>query len=229
MIQLAEKRNVQTMEDNIKESMLAVVNAAKTLIVSDDVTYQSAAETLKLISDRKKQVQEYWDGPKKSAAKAHKDICAKEKSMLSPLSDAESTLKRSMADYSMKLEAMRRAEAAELERRKQEERERLLAAAITAEQTGDTFSAELSLNMAEMVDDMKVTPISSLAPKAEGISVRKTWKARITDDSLVPIHVAGICLRPVDVSALTNLARATKGSIQIPGVQFYEDANLAVR
>lgn len=218
-----------SMEESIRESMTVVIESAKTLIITDDVSYQTATTTLKLISDRKKQVQNYWEGPKGSASKAHKDICAKEKEMLNPLADVESLLKKSMSLYTVKLEANRRAEAAALERKKQEERERFLNEAVDAEKIGDIASAETSLLMAEMVEDMVVAPVTSMMPKATGISVRKTWKARITDDSKVPTHVIGVCVRPVDMSALNNLARMTKGTAEIPGVEFYEDANLAVR
>jgi len=232
MSNLAEKiTSIKTpsMEENIRENMMAVVKSARSLVVADDISYQMAAATLKLVFERKKQVQNYWKEPKESAAKSHKVICAKEKEMLNPLTDAEGLLKKSMGDYSMKLEAKRRVEAAEIERLKKTERDRFLADAIAAEQTGDVITVETSLMMAEMVEDMKAVSTSKAMPKADGISIRKTWKARVIDDSKVPSHVVGVCIRPVDMSALNNLARMTKGTAEIPGVEFYEDTNLAVR
>lgn len=225
----ALKLTTPSMEETIRQNMLLTVEAAKSLKVVDADTYQDAATKLKLISERKKQVQDYWKAPKESAAKAHKDICAKEKDMLNPLTEAESSLKQSMGAYNLQVEAKRRAEAAEAERKKQEERERLLAEAVSAEETGDTVAAETALIMAEMVEDMKAMPVTAAVQKTEGISVRKTWKARIIDDSKVPTHFGGVCIRPVDTSALNNLARMTKGTAEITGVEFYEDANFAVR
>ena len=67
-------------------------------------------------------------------------------------------------------------------------------------------------------------------PKASGISVRKIWKARPAGGTktynlaLVPV---GYHL--INEQSLTKVAQATKGAIRIPGVEFYEDSNIAAR
>jgi hypothetical protein len=66
------------------------------------------------------------------------------------------------------------------------------------------------------------------AVKTAGTAVKTTWKARVVNDSLVPISIMGTMLRPVDTSTLDKLAKASKGSMAIPGVEFYEDINLAI-
>lgn len=76
MSNLAEKIIPISMEESIRENMQAVIASAKAIVIQDEVSYQSAAATLKLISERKKQVQEYWKKPKEAASKAHKEICA---------------------------------------------------------------------------------------------------------------------------------------------------------
>lgn len=60
--------------------------------------------------------------------------------------------------------------------------------------------------------------------KTEGVSTKKTWKARVIDKNLVPREYMF-----VDVKVLNALARATKGSIEVAGVVFYEDSSLAIR
>ena len=82
--------------------------------------------------------------------------------------------------------------------------------------------------MAEMVSDMAAPPIIE-APKATGISTRKAWKARVVDPSKVPAYVNGMEIRTINMSALNNIARMTKGSAAIPGVEFFEETSIGAR
>ena len=66
------------------------------------------------------------------------------------------------------------------------------------------------------------------AVKTAGTALKTTWKARITNDALVPVTFAGTMLRPVDVGTLDKLAKASRGAMTIPGVEFYEDISLAI-
>ena len=67
----------------------------------------------------------------------------------------------------------------------------------------------------------------TVTPK--GVSVRTTWKARVTDPKLVPAYFDGYELREINMTALNNLARWREGQMQIPGVEFYQDKTLSVR
>ena len=67
------------------------------------------------------------------------------------------------------------------------------------------------------------------APTAQGTSIRKTWKAKLVDEKLVPAYFNGMELRSINMAVLNSLAKTTKGTMQIPGVTFYEDASLSVR
>ena len=86
----------------------------------------------------------------------------------------------------------------------------------------------MALAQAELMEQS--APVAAIQqPNAAGVSSRKVWKARITDESQVPIEVAGIVIRPVDLSALNNLAKATKGKAKIAGVEFYEEFIMSAR
>jgi hypothetical protein len=45
----------------------------------------------------------------------------------------------------------------------------------------------------------------------------------------VPVEVAGVVIRPVDLAAVNKMAQASKGKIQIPGIEIYEEQSVAVR
>ena len=83
--------------------------------------------------------------------------------------------------------------------------------------------AEQAQSIAEAV---QVVPEDT---KADGISVRRKWKARVVKEYQVPIAVAGITIRPIDQSALNKLAAISKGQLECPGVEFYQEETTAVR
>ena len=217
------------LEDKLRATGSETVEYAKSLAIVNDDAFQTAGEFLREIKARTKQVTDYWADPKAKAAAAHKEIVAKEKAMTAPLTEAEAIIKRSMTVYQQEQLAKRRAEEAEIRRKQQEERDRLLAEAAAAETAGNVVEAEVTLAMAEMVEDMAPAPVAPPPPKAQGISTRTTWKARIVNEKIVPPYANGVTIRPVDLSALNGIARLTKGTATIPGIEFYEDASIAVR
>ena len=118
-------------------------------------------------------------------------------------------------------------EAAEAARREREaEAKRLEAIAAQAEAQGDDDTAEIMRDMAEAVP---VRAVEVSAPSVKGTSVRKVWKARVTDEKLVPAYFDGYELREINMTMLNNLARWKEGQTEIPGVEFYQDSVMSVR
>lgn len=64
----------------------------------------------------------------------------------------------------------------------------------------------------------------TLRPEAAGISERNIWRFRIVDPALVPEDFLVI-----DEAKLARIARIGKGTIPVPGVEFYEEKILAAR
>ena len=201
-----------------QETNLAIVKASE-LAILDNKGYELAGAMLVELKTYAKRVEEYWEQPKKSAHKAWKDICAKEKTMLDPLEKAEKTIKTKMGEYQRQQEAKERAIREELKRRQREEAERLLREAEEKEAAGDILGADLALAQAELMEQS--APVAAIQqPNAAGVSSRKVWKARITDESQVPVEVAGIVIRPVDLSALNNLQRRQRVRLKLPEWSF---------
>lgn len=221
--------NPHEIEENLARSAELAIAEAHSIIITDNDQYGLASQLLVEHKKRIKAVKDYWDKPKSMAKQAHQEICDKEKSMLAPFTQAESIIKASMANYQRKVDEDRRVAEAEVRKQQREEAERLMAEAIKAEDSGNTTRANAVMAMATTLDEMPV--VSEVeAPKAAGISTRKTWKARVRCDSSVPIYSAeGVMLRPVDIAVLNNIARMTKGQETIPGVEFYEDVTISAR
>lgn len=203
---------------------------ANSLVVSNDQQYAEAGELGKMLKQKMADVTDFFAPMKKAAHDAHKQICDREKQMLTPLKNAEGVLKRIMGDYSYKKEQERRAAEEEARRLAQEEAERKLAESIAAEKNGDQEAARAAMLDAEMADNAsRSVSIAPEPPKADGVSTRKDWEIVSIDDSKVPVSVAGVVVRPVDESAIMRLIRGTKGKVKIDGVVFREKAVISFR
>lgn len=221
------KRN--DMEALLESHGMSIVKHAASLIVDGNEGYNAAAELLRQIKNQSKAVKDYW-GPIKTKAKAaHQEVVDREKTMLNPLMQAEAIVKKNMSAYQMKIEEERRRAEEEIRKCQQEERDRLLEEALRAEEQGDKTGATTNLAMAEMVEGMVPVAVDALQPKAEGISVKTVWKARITDPDKIPVSSNGIEIRPIDIRALNNIARITKGTAVIAGVEFYPEKTISAR
>lgn len=220
--------NDLSMEQQLQVSGQLMVDQAKKLVVNTHEDYEAAGKFLVGIKTRMKQVKDYWKKPKADAKAAHDSICAREKEMLSPLSEAESVIKKTMVAYQAAVEKARREAEEAARRRQQEETERLIAQAISAEESGNEQEAAINMAMAQMVEEMKPTQGIS-KPTATGTSIRKTWKARVVDPTIVPAYVNGIEIREIRMTKLNDLAKMTNGTLEIPGVEFYIDQQLSVR
>lgn len=216
------------MEKQLQESGQLMVREACSLTIESDQDYENAGKILVEIKTRIKAVTDYWSPLKKSASEAHKALCAREKEMLKPLTSAESIIKGTMISYQREAEKKRLQEAEEIRRKQQEETDRLLADAVRAQEDGDDLSAQINLQMAQMVNEMAPVSVAT-APKAAGTSVKKVWKARVLNPEAVPAYVNGMEIRQIDMAALNRIAKMSNGKMTIPGVEFYEDAVMAVR
>jgi len=217
-----------SLEAQLQKSGAAAVETAKKFTVASQEDYEQGGKYLTGIKTRMKQITDYWKAPKAAAQAAHKDLVAKEKTMLKPLEEAEGIIKRTMLDYQRAVEKARREAEAEARRKQEEEAQRLLEEAIKAEEKGDDQQAAINMAMAEVVSEIPAAPIVE-KPVAQGTSVRKTWRARVTDEQAVPAYFNSMELRTINMSVLNSLAKTTKGTMKIPGVEFYEDASLSVR
>lgn len=206
----------------------AIVAQADSMQVTSATEYQDAAEFVKQIKTAAKKVSELFADPCKKAFEAHKAIKAAENAMANPLAKAEQIIKRKMSDYDMEQRRLQQKAEAEQRQRMEEEKKRLMEEAAKSETNGDQVAAEIKMAQAMAVESMK--PVAQVAtPTVQGISRKVVWKAEIIDEKKVPVEIAGMVVRPVDMSAINKLAQTSKGKVEIPGIRIYEDSQLSVR
>lgn len=215
-------------EQEIEQGIAATNTEATGLMVTDAETYQRAGELLKGIKAVEKRIKDYFSPLKAAAHKAWKSICDRENEELLKLKPGADHLNRQMVAYHQEQERIRqeeeRRQREEARRREEEER---LAAAIEAEKTGQSEVAEAILNEPVHVAAPVVPPAT---PKIAGQTVATTWKHRVVSlQALVRAVADGkapiTCLQANDVF-LGSQARAGKGQISYPGVEFYPEQNM---
>jgi len=210
-----------------QETSLLEIQAEGTLVTNDE-EYQSAAEFGRAIKAKANEITAFFKPMKDAAHKAHKEVCEREKKMLEPLAKAEKLVKQAMGAYVTEQERKRK-EAEEAARRAAAaEAERKLADAISLEEQGREDEAAAAIEEAEVIDTVGSSlTISAAPPKVKGVTAKRDYEIVGVDGAKVPINFAGIELRPVDTAAVMCLIRASKGSIQIPGITYRETTNMS--
>lgn len=217
-------------EEALCQEVTDIEFQAGAITIDNEDDYKEAGQFGRLLKQRTAEVKDFWKPLKEAAHKAHAEICAREKAMLQPLSNAEKILKQTMGAYISEQERIRR-EAEEAARRAaQAEAERRLQEAIALEAQGKSDAADAAVEEAEIMDEMSnMVSVAAEKPKAEGVTTKKDWEIESIDSSKVPVLFAGVELRPVDTSAVMRLIRSTKGQVHIPGVVYKEVAKVAFR
>ena len=195
-----------------------ITGKVESIIIETEDDYGEAAEYGKRVKAQIKAVKDYWKPLKENAAKAHKEICAREKEMLAPLQEAESTLKGAMSSYLMEQEKKRLEQEERMRRLQEAEAERLLNEAVESERNGDAEEAAARMEYAET--------LATATTVVQGTST--DWEIESIDASKVPTEVAGVIIRPVDEAAVKHLIRMSKGAVQIPGVVYKKTTKISL-
>lgn len=197
-----EVNKQQELENDIVE--LSKKTELEALTTQED--YLTATTFIKDIKTKAKDVEEFFKDMKANAYSTWKNICDKEKSILKPLSDAEDKLKKLMVAYTNEQDRIRR----ELEAKELAKQEKKIA---KLEEKGKFEEAEALSNMSVEVASQE---------KVSGVSYRTDFEIVVVDQAKVPIKIAGTIIRPVDTAVIKQLAKVSKGKIEIPGIQIKE-------
>ena len=222
---------LDTAENSLGKEVSLIEQEAEALVVNNDEDFKNASDLARSVKTMQKKVTEYWEPMRTSTKKAYDDVLAHKKEMLDPLKSAEDILKCKIAEYTERLQEEQKAREEELKRLAQEESDRKLAEAIECQKNGDSAGYDAAMAEAEVMDGMAVRDITvaTAKPKAEGVSMSKTWKIVAIDEKMVPTNFFGAVIRPVDQSAVMALIKASKGKIQIPGIVYEETVSVSVR
>lgn len=219
--------------DAAKESMTEaeqLQNTAAEITVNDDQTYNGAAEFLRRVKGKKKELEEQRKAITKPMDDAKKRIMDLFRRPIEALDDAENRVKRAMLGYD---EEQRRI-AEEKQRKAEEEAEReRRRAEKKAQEHDEKGNEERAEAWRERAEHAQPTVVGAETPKAEGVSTRKVWKGEVTDmkalckaiaDGQVPARL----VQPNNAE-IGKFARALQDDASVPGMRFWSERTMAAR
>lgn len=233
--------------NNRAQSALTMVES---MVIDSQETYDLAADELKAIKSKAKTLEDQRTGitgPINKALKAVNDLF---RGPAQYLEQAEKIIKGKMLTYAAEQERIAAEERRKAEAALRAEQERLareaaakeaaakaeaeaLIAAGNAEKAAEVQAqaAIEAASIAATAQVMTAPVVEAPVAKVSGISQRSVWKAECTDKAALIAFIAAnpqfMNLVDVNTSALNQMAKAMKETMQIPGVRAYEDKTLA--
>ena len=163
-------------EQQLNREVTDIEFQAEAMVIQNDEDYAAAGEFGKLLKQKAAQVTSFFKPMKDSAYQAHKAVCDREKAMLTPLKNAEKTVKSAMSNYFTERERQRKAAEEAARRAAEAERERKLQEAAELETAGDKAGAESAMEEA-MVMDEAATYTVPVTAKPKVSAPRRTGKS----------------------------------------------------
>jgi hypothetical protein len=197
------------------------------MVIKDQTGYEEAAGLLKTIKAMANNAETARKSIVDPINKAKDAVQALFNPITTRLENSERHIKGLMIAYSNEQERIRLENEEKLRKQAQAEEDRkkkaLLARADKATAAGNTDKAEDLQQQAQEVY-VPAPTLASTVQRPAGISIKKIWKARVIDASLVPRAYLMI-----DEKKLDQQAKATQKSLPVPGVDFYTEDVMASR
>lgn len=217
---------------------LAKVEQTAAITITNQETYDRAANALLAVKSWRKSWKSYWygsednPGPITLANRSWKSLLNKFGERDEPAEKLEKSLGRQILSWD---DAQRR-----LQEERQREAQRKAEADEEARRAQLAFELEESGAAEEEIESLMQAPVVAVAEpveptyqKAQGVSRRENWKARVTDLKKL-CKAIGAGKVPVEyvepnMTALNARAKADKSTLDLPGVEAYDEPVIAGR
>jgi hypothetical protein len=235
-----------------REMAIQLMSQADLVTIDSNDMYEIANDLLSNAHAKLKELEakeKSITDPISAGLKAVRDLFRKPKENLEV---TKTTLKRKMLAYQTKIEEERKAAEAEVERQRQADIEAARQEAVAAEaevdkavDAGDTAALTEAANRLVEAEDAALaaevaTPhvVATAKPSSGGHALGKTYKAEIIDLPKFLRHMADLIEKgdakfdktvDIKMGQLNQFAKATKGTVPIPGIKFVEEKTLAAR
>lgn len=212
---------IMEQEQKLEQESRPVIDEAKAIVISSQHKYMAATEFLQTIKAMQQKVKETFEPICKKAHAAWVEATGQRNKFLDPLEAAERVVKQKMAAYLDEQDRKRREEEARQAEELRKQQEKARKQAEKEEAKGNIEKADLIRQEAQE-SALRAPAAQVPQPKAEGIKKIEKWHYKITSLDRLPKKY----MIPND-KMLQDLASATKGKVDIPGVQFYSETLIA--
>jgi hypothetical protein len=220
---------VVSINGELEAKALTLPEQAKAIVIVDQPSYELAAEKLLAVAAMRREIVDYHAPLKAKAHEAHKAICTAESGMLAPVTEAEATLKRAIGAYQMEQRRIQE----ERDRAAWEESERLRLEALEASIEAAEAEGASVEEVQAIINQPMVAPVARVARTLQpvaGVSAAKTYRAEVVSirelAKAVATGQAPESYINANLPALNGVARATRGSVRIPGVRIVEETQI---
>jgi hypothetical protein len=207
-----------------------MLQIAKSYEVTCSEMRESASDDLKRVKALAKDLDEQRKRITRPLDEAKSRVMELFRAPLSYLEQAEAALKRACLTWDKEQDRLQRQREIEAQRKADEERKRLAAAAEKEKAAGNTETAHAINQAAQFVTPI---PVQREQPKIAGEQHREVWRAELLDLVELARAVADGKASPENLlpnmPVLNSQARALKGSLAIPGVRAVSEQVLASR
>lgn len=200
----------------------------KSLSWSNNIVIQNQAQ-FDLIDERRKslkplkdKINGYFKPLTDAANAAHKALTRRRSDELRPLEQAEDRAKTVQRAWIKEQERIAE------EQRKKDEEERLKRETAEKKKIDKKIDKAIEKGDENLLETLEVekeevyipptNTVEKLAPTYDQRTFKKRWAVSIVDKKKVPLEYLN-----VNVEALEKIAKATKGSIKIPGIRFHQE------
>lgn len=154
------------------------------------------------------------------------------KTKLDPIDEAKKKLKRSMDNYATEEMMWKRREDARIAAEKKKAEEEALALAIKLENEGKQKESEVALKEAVVIEKKEAETTVGATDVSKSFT-KTTWMANIIDMSKFLHAIADnpnyVHFYSIERGELNRYAKLTKGTVNIPGVEFKEVAEIGAK
>lgn len=214
------------MQALIESEVNHIVESNKTIIVSNKDELCRATTCIKGIRGLIEKIKESFDPIVEKSHQSHKEAISQRDRYLKPLQSKEKEFKEAIVNFNKKMEQEQRERerlANELlAKHVEEHRQKLLQ---KSQETDDEWDKEALQEKAKEIVPIKVDTQKKVIEQ-EGLSICKTWKAKVIDINIIPHEY--LIIEP-NFSALNQYARENKNTKPMLGVEFYEESSAKVK
>jgi hypothetical protein len=224
----------QVIERELETKVTTMKEQVDVIVVGTVQSYALAGEMGKGLKELRSKIVDYFAPLKDAAHKAHKAITGKESEELKPLDDAITVLRNKMNAFNEEQKRLERIEQAGLQKiaddAAEAERQRLLKAAIKAEEKGKDEKAEELLEQAEMVYTAPVTVAPMVAKTVQTASGNITQAKEVTASVVnLKLFVTALCEQnPGALASILGVkAGPLKSFIKANGLEHYPGLSIS--